>query len=208
VSLGMTSPPSAEYIEHGINGHQYRYPRDEQPQMVLNRLDCYWAGAPLMPHDFSRYAMHLDRRMCNYLPENPYGLVPIVPADTPAGKRPGRTFITDGRYFFDGGARREAAEFRSTVESALREAATRLPLRVFGPAHWSVVRLDPSHVRVTLIDPGYLDPADRDVEIMPQHLADATATDILSGETLDTSTGRIALRIPAGTLRIIDLSHR
>jgi len=89
----------------------------------------------------------------------------------------------------------------------LREAAARLPVRVAGPAHWSVVRLDPTHVRVTLIDPGYLDPADRDVEIIPQHLTAVAATDILSGETLDARTGRIALRIPAGTLRIVDLAH-
>jgi hypothetical protein len=207
VSLGMASPPAAEYIAHGINGHGYRYPRDEQPAMVFDRLDCYWAGAPLAPHDFSRYAMRLDRRMCNFLPENPYGLVPIVPADTPASQRPGRKFTTDGRYFYDAGARREATEFRPTVEAALREAAARLPVRVAGPAHWSVVRLDPTHVRITLIDPGYLDPAERAVEIICQHLKAVAATDILSGETLAADAGRLALRIPAGTLRIIDLTH-
>ena len=208
VSLGMTSPPSAEFIEHGQNGNAYTYARDEQPQMVFDRMDGYWAGAPLLPHDFSRYGMALDRRMCNFLPENPYGLVPIVFADTSAGKRPSRTFITDGRYFYDGGARHEAAEYRSTVEAALREAAARLAVRVAGAAHWSVVRLDPAHVRVTLVDPGYLDPAEREVEIMLQHLTGLGATDILSREKLDVRSGRIKLRIPAGTLRIIDIAHQ
>ena len=175
--------------------------------MVFDRLDCYWAGAPLPPHDFSRYAMQLDRRMCNFLPAYPYGLVPIVPAGLPADGRPGRIFNTDGRYFFEQGVRREAAEFRPTVEAALQAAAGRLPVRVLGPAHWSAVRLDPTHVRLTLIDPGYLDPAERQVEIVLQHLNAVAATDILRGESLELRGGRIAVRIPAGTLRIIDVRH-
>jgi hypothetical protein len=134
--------------------------------------------------------------------------VPIVSADTPKSTRPGPIFATDGRYFYSDGVRREAAEYRPTVESALQEAATRLPLRVDGPAHWSVARLDPTHVRVILIDPGYLDPAERDVAVVLQHLDAVAVTDILSGETLDASSGRISLRIPAGTLRIIDVAHR
>lgn len=207
VSLGMASPPAAEYLKHGANGNQYTYPRDEQPQMVFDRMDGYWAGTPLQPHDFSRYGMGLDRRMCNFLPENPYGLVPIVPADLPAGKRPDKVFTTDGRHFYEGNSKREAAEFRPTVEAALREAAAKLPVRVAGPAHWSVVRLDPTHVRVTLIDPGYLDPAEREVEIVLQYLTAAQATDILSGEKFDIRSGRIKLNIPAGTLRIIDVAE-
>lgn len=60
-----------------------------------------------------------------------------------------------------------------------------------------MVRLDPTHVRVTLIE----------VEIILQHLSAVAATDILSGESLSARSGRIALRIPAGTPRIVDLAH-
>ena len=81
-------------------------------------------------------------------------------------------------------------------------------MRVSGAAHWSVVRLDPRHVRVTLIDPGYLDPGEREVEVVLQHLVARGATDILSREKLELRSGRIKLRIPAGTLRIIDVEHQ
>ena len=208
VALGMRSPPSSEYINHGINGHNYRYPRDEHPPMVFDRLDCYWAGAPLLSHDFSRYAMRIDRRMCNYLPANPYGLVPIVPAETPAGGGLDRVFVTDGRYFYDGSDRRTAAEFQPVVESALQEASARLPVRVAGEVHWSVVRLDPKHVRVTLIDPGYLNPSDREAEIVLQHLDGIACVDILTNESQAIAGGRIKVGVPVGTLRILDVEHR
>lgn len=60
----------------------------------------------------------------------------------------------------------------------------------------------------TLIDPGYLDPADRDATIVLQHLDGVACRDILSGENLPMDGGRIGLRIPAGTLRLMDIEHR
>jgi hypothetical protein len=210
-AIGMASPPSAQYIQHGINSHQYRYPQDEQPPMVLDRLDCYWAGAPLADYDVSRYVYGAERRQCNFLPPASYGMVGIVPADTLTGPKARFRQIlrTDGQYWYDDqGKRREAAAYKDTVLAALESAAKRLPVRVTGQAHWSVVRLDPTHVRVTLIDPGYLDPAERDATIVLQHLDGVACRDILSGENLPMDGGRIGLRIPAGTLRVIDIEHR
>lgn len=146
--------------------------------------------------------------MCNYLPVLPYGLVGIAPAGGSVENRRGQTFITDGRFFFRGDARHEADDLRPMVESAHREAAALLPVRVSGDAHWSVARLDPTRVRVTLIDPDYLDPAEREAEILLQHLDGVGATDILRREALLIEKGRIRVRIPAGTLRIVDIEHR
>jgi hypothetical protein len=134
-----------------------------------------------------------------------------VPADTLTGPKARFRQIlrTDGQYWYDDqGKRREAAAYKDTVLAALESAAKRLPVRVTGQAHWSVVRLDPTHVRVTLIDPGYLDPAERDATIVLQHLDGVACRDILSGENLPMDGGRIGLRIPAGTLRVIDIEHR
>jgi len=90
----------------------------------------------------------------------------------------------------------------------LAESAARLPVLVSGDAHWSVVRLDPNHIRVTLIDPGYLDPADRNAEIVLQHINGVRCIDILSGRQLPLKNGRIHVTIPMGTLRIVDIEHR
>lgn len=211
VALGMASPPSAQFIQHGINGHLYRSPQDEQPPMVFDRLDCYWAGAPLADCDASRCVYGVARRQCNFLPPLPFGMVAIAPADVRTGPtaRFRQMLKTDGQYWYDDqGKRREAAAGRDTVLAALESAANRLPVRVMGQAHWSVVRLDATHVRVTLIDPGYLDPADRDVTIVMQHLEGAACRDILSGQSLRIDGGRVRLQIPAGTLRVIDIEQK
>ncbi|MFC1712246.1 PQQ-binding-like beta-propeller repeat protein [Candidatus Poribacteria bacterium] len=209
VCLGMKSPPSDVYVRHGINGHQYRYPRDDHSSMVFDRLDCYWGGAPLLPHDFSYYGLGVQRRMCNFLPDLPYGIIPIVPDDSDlANSRFNRKFTTDGQYFYDdSGSRREAAEYRQVVESALQEATKHLPVRVTGDVHWSVVRIDPTHVRVTLVDPGYLTPADRDADIRLQHLNGTSCVDILSGEILHIENNCIRVHVSMGIIRILDITH-
>ena len=56
--------------------------------------------------------------------------------------------------------------------------------------------------------PGDLDPADREIEIMLQHLDGVACRDILSGEGLPMNECRVQLQIPAGTLRVIDIEHR
>ncbi len=204
-ALVMRSPPSAAYLKHGVNGHGYSFPRDENPPMVFNQLDAYWAGSVLPAHDFSGYAMNVRQRTCNFLPQLPYGLVPIIPARAAKSGRFQQTIATDGEFFFDGhGAKHLAREYRPEVEKALKAAASRLPMRVEGPAHWSAARLDARHIRLTLIDPGYLDPAARQVEIVFQHFAPTKCRDILSGEPLRARDGRLAVTIPAGTFRIID----
>jgi len=210
ICLGMKSPPSDDYIRHGTNGHHYRYPDDSHPTMVFDRLDCYWAGTPLQPHDFSGFGLGLDRRMCNFLPITPYGLVPIVPDDRDiAGTRFRTKISTDGRYYYDTKGKRVTADvYQPMMEQLLKESAARLPIRVSGDAHWSVVRLDPTHVRVTLIDPGYLDPADRKVEIILQHMQGAWCVDILSGQALPIESNRIHITVPMGALRIVDIKHR
>ena len=210
ICLGMKSPPSGEHIRHGTNGHNYRYPVDSHPTMVFDQLDCYWAGTPLHPHDFSSFGLGLDRRMCNFLPPTPYGLVPIVPDDIDIADTRFRAKIsTDGQYYYDAEGHTVAADvYQPVVEQLLKQSATRLPIRVSGDAHWSVARLDSTHVRVTLIDSGYLDPADRKVEIILQHLKGTWCMDILSGQVFPIENNQIHLTVPMGTLRIVDIEHQ
>jgi hypothetical protein len=174
--------------------------------MVFSRMDTYWGGSVPRADDFSAYAMNVRQRTCNFLPELPYGLVPIIPAHAASRGRFRQTIATDGEYFFDDqGGKHSAAAYRPVVEQALKAAAARLPLTVAGPAHWSTVRLDARHIRLVLIDPGYLDPAARQVEVVFQHLKPAKCVDILSGEALNPRQGRLAVTIPAGVFRILDL---
>lgn len=207
--LGMKNP-SDEYLSHGINGHEYNFNEVVCPPLVFDRLDCYWGAAPLADYDFSSYGYGCERRMLNFLPKNPYGMVVIVPDDLDISKFPSfrEKVTTDGQFFYDStGLRHGPVEFKQTMLEKLSKSASHLPVLVKGDVAWSVVRLDPGHVRVTLVDPGYTDPADRDVEIVLQHLTGLNCTDILSGEKLEIINQSINLRVPAGIFRIVDITH-
>lgn len=205
-ALAMHSPPSESYLRHGMNGHRFNFPEDQNPPMVFNRLDSYWGGSVLPDYDFSAYAMNVRQRTCNFLPELPFGLVPIVPTGAANGGRFRHTLVTDGVHFLDAeGKRHTASEYKAKVQEALKAAAAKLPVLVSGKATWSAVRLDERHLRITLVDPGFLDPAARSVEILFQHVAPTTCVDILSGEFLKHEADKLKVTIPAGLFRIIDL---
>ncbi len=210
VCLGMQQP-SESFLEQGKNGHGASLYQSGQPPAVFDRLDTYWAGAPTAPYDFSNYAMGSRRRMLNFLPTNPYGLIAMIPAETDLSES---TFFktmlrTDGEVFYGSDGKSISAEvYKPTAEALLKEAAKRLPIRVEGEVAWSVVRLDPFHVRVVLIDSGYTDPADRKARIIIQNLEDVRCRDILSGENVPVVDGAISLTVPAAILRIVDIHHQ
>jgi|GEM_PF-2462443 len=208
VAIGMRSPPAPAFLNHGRNGHRYTYPGDEHPALVFDRLDCYWGGAPLEPHDFSRYVFGVQRRMHNFLPLTPYGMVTIVPDAAIHGleARYACKISTDGQFFYDKqGKKYGPAEYRPVLKAAVREASARLPVLVRGPANWSTIRIDEKHIRVTLVDPGFVDPADRDVEIVLQQEGWTRCRDILDNEDLPVRDRIVPLRIPMGSVRIVDL---
>ena len=117
-------------------------------------------------------------------------------AQTPVSGRFDHLFATDGHSFYEGATQRTAVEFRPTVEAAFQEASSRLPVRVTGRIHWSVVWLDSTHVRIATIDSGYIDPADRQAEIVLQHLDAVASTDLLSGQLQPLTDGRVKLTLP------------
>ncbi len=208
--LGMKTPSPA-FMEQGKNGHFMNQYQPGKPAMVFDRMACYWGAAPTASSDFSNYAMGSRSRMLNFLPTNPYGLIASVPADIPLDQSPffNSMLITDGEFFYDKkGNKISAVDYKPQAMKALRESADRLAVRVIGEVSWTVVRLDPTHIRVTLIDPGYVSPADREAKIVLQHLEAANCRDILSGESLPLVKNSTTLTVPAGILRIVDITHK
>jgi hypothetical protein len=208
VCLGMKSPPESTFLDAGSNGHEYNF--SVPPPMVFNRMDAYWGAAPIPDYDFSKYGYGVERRMLNFLPQNPFGLVTIVPDNIDIKQFPWikEKISTNGQIFFDqNGTQESAPGFQNTVKGKLEEAASRLPVLVKGNVAWTVVKLDAEHIRITVIDPGYTDPAKREAEIVLQHLNGTSATDILSGENINIVNQTISVTVPAGVFRIIDVRH-
>jgi hypothetical protein len=209
VALGMKSP-SPYFLEHGKNGHQINGYQPGGGRAVFDRMDCYWGAAPTTDSDFSNYAMGSRRRMLNFLPTNPYGLIASIPADTnlDASAHFRSMMITDGELFYDeDGKPVSASDYKPVAEEKLRDSAARLPIVVREDVAWTVVRLDPKHVRVTLIDSGYTDPDDRHAEIVLQHLNAKECRDVLANERLPVDHRSVKLTVPAGILRIVDIAH-
>lgn len=207
LAIGMKSPPSASFLRHGTNASRTIF-SGSQPPLIFDRLDWYWGGAPLQPYDFANYALGTDRRMCNFLPITPYGMPCIVPDSTDAGinSRLKEKIMTDGEQFYDAqGAAHSPMEYKQVVEQELQKASLELPVRVEGPAHWSAAWLDKNHLRITLIDPGYLDPADRAIRVVLQQQGWTSCRDILRNQPVAIHNSSIEVTIPMGTLRIIDL---
>ncbi len=97
--------------------------------------------------------------------------------------------------------------YQAAVKAKLEEGASRLQVLVKGNVALTVVKLDDEHVRITLIDPGYTDPANREAEIVLQHLNGTSAKDILSGENISIIDKKMNISVPAGIFRIIDVQH-
>jgi hypothetical protein len=148
--------------------------------------------------------------MLNFLPKYPYGIIPIVPDNIDLAKFPRfkEKVTTDGEYFYTPeNIQRGSSDYKPTMLEKLDQSAARLPILVEGDVGWSAVRFDSLHVRVTLVDPGYTDPAEREATVVLQHLTGLKCTDILSGEELQITNNKIQLTIPAGVFRIIDIEN-
>jgi len=63
----------------------------------------------------------------------------------------------------------------------------------------------PGQFLLYLVDPGYLDPADRSVVIRAQTPGVWQATDRLTGQALGALEQGLALTVPAGALRLVEI---
>jgi hypothetical protein len=58
-----------------------------------------------------------------------------------------------------------------------------------------------------LVDPGYLNPNEREAEIVLQYIQGITCTDILSRNTIPINNAKISINVPAGVFRIVDIKY-
>lgn len=201
--------PSERFAKHGGNGHNLEWwnldGADVQP-WAFDRLDCYWGMAPLPPTDVSTYLWGRTRRDATHLPTTtPHGFVALVPGGVSHPDGPWKTiWTTDGDTLQKGERSYSLAEARTAMLVDLAEAETRLPFHVEGRVFQQVVEQSPGHYIIVLVDPGWLDPAERMVELTTRLPGVWTVSDRISGRKLGTLASPLKLTVPAGMMRIVE----
>ena len=228
VHLSMAEPDK-RYLDEGNNAKWltfYDEERERNSPMVFSRLNGTWPGAPVTEWDFSRYAAGVKDRRLNFLPPYENGLVLITPPqrgafadeDAPRGRLVDhlhplyksilKEFVTDGRNYISADGKRTFAadEYYRTVEAAIKEAATQLPLTVTGDVAWVCARTAPTHLRLTLIDSGYINPKARTAAVHFHTVRPVRMIDVLSNAVLDTSArSSVNVEVPCGLFRFMDI---
>lgn len=197
-----------EVVEGVSSGHDLTIYDEHDDDAVISYGKLCWAGTDVPEYDYSKM-LGVDYRWLNFTPSLPYGMIPVAPIEFEAELKKTNTpyVVSDWKKGFVDGKSVAAKDFGAVMKETAGKGAANMPVVVKG-ASWSAIRLDEKHIRLILVDPGYIDPQEREVEIKLQGQAPVSATDILSGEKLKIANSSINLKIPAGSMRFVDLVYK
>ena len=198
-----------EHLIHSVDTHHNlkQYKKDDD-NAVFSVGQMHWAGTNVPEHDFSNAALGVKYRWLNYMPEMPYGMVPVAPIESSefVTKQNKPYFVSNAKVGFVNGKKVEANQFGSTITKTVKEGAEKLPILVEG-ASWSAIKIDKNHTRIILVDPGYINPQKREVVVKFQHRKPKSAIDILSNEAVEIKSNTSKIVVPAGSIRFIDVVY-
>jgi len=227
VHLSMVDPDEL-YLDTGRDGGWtiwYDEQQENDHPLVYSHQNMSWPGAAVTPWDYSRYASGVKDRRQNYIPSWPNGMVLVTPVQDGAYADPGaprgkmkdhlhplyadimEEYITDGRDYIssDGAARYGADSYHTTVSNSIAVAARKLPVTVAGDVGWVCAQTAPNHLRLTLVDGGYLNPKDQVVTVTFNTVAPISITDVMDGKTFAVSGNTAQIDVPLGLWRFIDI---
>ncbi len=212
VALVMQQP-SQRFAQHGANGHHEEYwgndNTDSRP-WAFDRLDTYWAMAPLPPTDVATYLWGRTRRDADHLPTTaPHGFVCIVPGGKPqTATRWSSLWMTDGDTLSKDGQNYSLLDARKAIIADLAHSAKTFPFHVEGEVFHQIIELNSDRYVIVLVDPGWLNPAERVVTLSAQRPGTWHVTDRLTGVSLGNLSQPLEVSVPAGALRLIELTLR
>lgn len=228
VHLSMTTPDH-RYLEEAADVKivtHYNEKEETENKLVFSHLNGSWPGAPVTEWDFSNYAANETERRLNFIPAYNNGMVLITPVQNGALAKEGlprgkmidklhpiyknimKEYVTDGRNYIsaDGKETYPAETYYKNIKADIEKSAKLLPMTVAGDAGWVVAQTDAKHLRLTLVDGGYVNPSEKEVTVTFHTVKPVKMTDLLSGETFDVgSPEAIKVTIPCGGFRFIDV---
>ncbi|NJB83031.1 PQQ-binding-like beta-propeller repeat protein [Wenyingzhuangia aestuarii] len=228
VHLSMLEPDEVYLREGNSMNATIRYDKNFHPKnpFVFNRLSAEWSGAEVPTWDFSKYASGVKDRRSNFLAPYPNGMVLITPPQNgvfvqknavrgklkdrlhPFYKEKLKEFYTDGRYYYsaDGKQKYNADEYYKVIENEIKKASSLLPVTVSGDVAWVVAQTSPKHLRLTVIDKGYVNPKNRVAKVQFNGVKVKKITNLLSKKSIKVSKDGISkIMVSAGMFKFIDI---
>ncbi|MGY5352184.1 hypothetical protein ACXGQW_06440 [Wenyingzhuangia sp. IMCC45533] len=221
--------PQEHYLNEAENNKWTTfYDRDyeENNPAVFSHMNGSWLGATVTKWDFSSYASGVKDRRQNFIPSYPNGSVLITPvqngaladASAPRGKMEDhmhpiyrnilKEYITDGIDYIsaDGNTKFDADTYYTQIKQDIEAGANQLPITVSGDqVGWVVAQTSPTHLRLTLVDGGYINPSDRQVTVKFNTVSPVAVKDLLDNKTFNVINGVAKVDVPCGMFRFIDV---
>ncbi|MEQ9289107.1 MAG: hypothetical protein RIG77_19435 [Cyclobacteriaceae bacterium] len=228
VHLSMLEPDE-HYVNEASNVKWttfYDQEFEAKNPFVFSRLNGTWPAAPVTTWDFSHYAAGVKDRRQNFLPPYENGLVLITPPQNganaankplsgalkdrlhPLYKDILKEYYTDGRYYYssDGAQKYGADQYATTIATDIGNSASLLPLTVTGEVAWVAAQTDPTHLRLTIIDGGYLNPNDRKATVHFHTVSPVSVRDVLDNKNFPVVNKATSIDIPCGLFRFLDIT--
>jgi hypothetical protein len=201
--------PDKRWLEDVHNLHRPPQWRDDPAlhEAVIPHNAALWGMTETPAHALQAVLLGKERQF-GHMFATPYGPFAIVPAHADLNSVVGveEWWHTDGIDLWrDGDPKMRGMRAAKALRHSFESAADRLPFRPRGDdVFFHTVQLDDGRYRIYAMDPAWVDPWARQVDVDVQESGDFRIRDILSGEELPVRDGCFGLRVPAGGLRIID----
>jgi len=121
-----------------------------------------------------------------------------------------KEYITNGRDYIDPNSNKTYAANGPMYKEVAAEIMRRsklLPLTVSGGVGWVCAQTAPKHLRLTLVDAGYLNPGDKTATVTFHTAAPVAITDLLSGERIEGGK-TVNIQVPCGLFRFLDIETK
>ncbi|MGY5351242.1 outer membrane protein assembly factor BamB family protein [Wenyingzhuangia sp. IMCC45533] len=229
VHIGM-KVPDEHYMNESSNlkwSTYYDKEFENNNPFAFSRNNATYMAAQNTAWDFSSIASGTKDRRQNFLPKYPNGLVLITPPQQgvfaknevsrgklvnhlhPLYKGITKGYVTDGRYYFseDGTQKFTADTYAKVIKDDIEQLSKKLPIKVEGEVAWVVAQTSPKHLRITIIDGGYLNPSKKLATVKIQTSKAVKMIDILDKTEFDISNpSNVSISIPCGGFRFIDVA--
>lgn len=222
LSMSMMQPDEDFLSEGSLGKWLILYDKEvteKRDNMVFSRLNPTWAGGKVNEWDFSSYAAGVKDRRLNFLAPYSNGMVLLAPSDDPSKARGNlsehlhpmykdimKRIATDGKYYYVDGKKHSAPEYSPVIKEEIEKLSQKLPMTVSGDVAWVAAQTAEKHIRLTIIDSGYLNPSEKTATVTFHTIKPINITDLATGKKIRSKGKTLTIDIPVGLFRFLDIS--